>query len=132
MGLLQKFKANSSTFHIRSKEEIDQLFRELAEQKTPIDNKMDFYIRMSIQVLKLQLYYDMKLVEYRRNINSSKRIQPCVVRKNKEEGIDSKNNAHKKNLTSLQQDDNNLKNKTKEEIIAENRARVSFNSFTFI
>lgn len=125
MGLLQKLKTNSSTFHIRTKEEIDQLFRELTEQKLPMDNKMDFYIRMSIQVLKLQLYYDMKLVEYRRTVNSSKRIRPCVVRKDNEAGIDTKNKTLEKKESSLQQEDIILRNKTKEEIIAENKARLA-------
>lgn len=49
MELLQCLKNNSSTFHIRTKEEIDQLFNELSVQKLPIDNKLDFDIRMAIQ-----------------------------------------------------------------------------------
>lgn len=64
MGLLQSLKNNSSTFHIRTKEEIDQLFSELSILRLPIENKLDFYIRMSIQKVKLQLYYEVKLVEY--------------------------------------------------------------------
>lgn len=55
MGILQYLKKNSSTFHIQTKEEIDQLFNELSIQKEPVDNKLDFYIRMSIQKVKLQL-----------------------------------------------------------------------------
>lgn len=33
MGLLEQLKANSSTFHIRKKEEIDMLFDELEESR---------------------------------------------------------------------------------------------------
>ena len=77
MELLQYLKNNNSTFHLRTKEEIDQLFNELAVNKTPIDNKLDFYIRMSIQKVKLQLYYELKLVEYRRTVNSATKITSC-------------------------------------------------------
>ena len=49
MELLKHLKDNSSTFHLRAKEEVDELFREMAEQKLPIDDKLDFMIRMSIQ-----------------------------------------------------------------------------------
>ena len=65
MELLQCLKNNSSTFHIRTKEDIDQLFNELSVKKLPIDNKLDFDIRMAIQKVKLQMYYELKLVEYR-------------------------------------------------------------------
>ncbi len=71
MEILQHLKNNSSTFHIRTKEEIDQLFNELSAQELPVDNKLDFYIRLSIQKVKLQLYYELKLVEYRRTVNSA-------------------------------------------------------------
>ena len=54
MELLKHLKVNSSTFHLRAKEEVDELFREMAEQKLPIDDKLDFMIRMSIQKVKLQ------------------------------------------------------------------------------
>jgi hypothetical protein len=126
MGLLQKIKTNSSTFHIRTKEEIDQLFRELAEQKLPVDNKMDFYIRMSIQVLKLQLYYELKLVEYRRTINSATKV-PCVEANNKVDRKVSqkKTNNKTKKKTSLEEDDERRNNRTKEELIADNKARVA-------
>lgn len=77
MELLQCLKNNSSTFHIRTKEEIDQLFNELSVQKLPIDNKLDFDIRMAIQKVKLQLYYELKLVEYRRSVNSAKKVASC-------------------------------------------------------
>ena len=70
MGILEHLKNNSSTFHFRTKEEIDQLFNELSILRLPVDNKLDFCIRMSMQKLKLQLYYELKLGEYRRTVNS--------------------------------------------------------------
>ena len=126
MEILQYLKSNSSTFHIRTKEEIDQLFNELSVHKTPIDNKLDFYIRMSIQKVKLQLYYELKLVEYRRSVNSATKITSCnsisdsIVKEKK-----NKTTKKKKKKTSLEEDDERRKNKTKEELIAENRARIA-------
>ena len=126
MGLLQKLKTNSSTFHIRTKEEIDQLFRELAEQKLPIDNKLDFHIRMSIQITKLQLYYELKLMEYRRTVNSATKVASCesnhapTVKEKKD-----RTSKKKKKKTSFEKEDERRKNKTKEELIAENKARVA-------
>lgn len=55
MELLKHLKANSSTFHLRSQEEIDELFREMAEQRLPIDDKLDFLIRMSIQKVMMPI-----------------------------------------------------------------------------
>lgn len=127
MELLQRIKNNSSTFHIRTKEEIDQLFCELSMQKLPVDNKLDFYIRMSIQKVKLQLYYELKLDEYRRTVNSATKVQPCEITPNKAGNKKSikKTAEKKKSKTSLQKEDEMRRNKTKEELIAENKARVA-------
>lgn len=127
MGLLQSLKNNSSTFHIRTKEEIDQLFSELSIQRLPIDNKLDFYIRMSIQKVKLQLYYELKLAEYRRNVNSSKEEK---VSDGSSKVAASKNTKKirppkSKPKTPLQKEDDLRKNETKEEIIAENREKIA-------
>lgn len=126
MGLLQNLKNNSSTFHIRTKEELDLLFNELSIQKLPIDNKLDFYIRMSIQKVKLQLYYELKLVEYRRNVNSATKVTSCEV--NPELTVKekkSKTPKKRKKKTSFEEENERRKNKTREELIAENRARVT-------
>ena len=126
MELLQCLKNNSSTFHIRTKEEIDQLFNELSVQKLPIDNKLDFDIRMAIQKVKLQLYYELKLVEYRRSVNSAKKVASCesnlapTVKEKKD-----RTSKKKKKKTSFEKEDERRKNKTKEELIAENKARVA-------
>ena len=126
MELLQYLKNNSSTFHIRTKEEIDQLFNELSVQKLPIDNKLDFYIRMSIQKVKLQLYYELKLVEYRRLINSatkvtSSEVNPELIVKEKKDRTHKK----KKKKTTIEEENERRKNKSKEELIAENKAKVA-------
>lgn len=118
MELLQCLKNNSSTFHIRTKEEIDQLFNELSVQKLPIDNKLDFDIRMAIQKVKLQLYYELKLVEYRRSVNSAKKVASC-------ESNLAPTVKEKKEKTSFEKENERLKNKIKEELIAENKARVA-------
>ncbi len=126
MELLQYLKNNSSTFHIRKKEEIDQLFNELSIQKVPVDNKLDFYIRMSIQKVKLQLYYELKLVEYRRTVNSATKVTSCES--NPVPTVKEKKNRtpkKKKKKTSYEVENERRKNKTKEELIAENKARVA-------
>lgn len=126
MGLLQNLKANSSTFHIRTKEGIDQLFNELSIQKLPIDNKLDFYIRMSIQKVKLQLYYELKLVEYRRTVNSAKKVTSCEV--NPKLTVKEKKNKtpkKKKKQTSFEEENERRINMTKEELIAENKAKIA-------
>ena len=126
MELLQYLKNNISTFHIRTKEEIDQLFNELSIQKLPVDNKLDFYIRMSIQKVKLQLYYELKLDEYRRTINSATKVTSCEV--NPELTVKEKKNKtpkKKKKKTSYEVENERRKNKTREELIAENKARVA-------
>ena len=123
MELLHQIKSNSSTFHIRTKEEIDKLFNELSIQKLPVDNKLDFYIRMSIQKVKLQLYYELKLVEYRRAVNSAIKDTSCEV--NPEPTVKEKKNRTPKKKTSFEEENERRKNKTKEELIAENKARVA-------
>ncbi len=126
MGLLQNLKANSSTFHIRTKEGIDQLFNELSIQKLPIDNKLDFYIRMSIQKVKLQLYYELKLVGYRRTVNSAKKVTSCEV--NSKLTVKEKKNKtpkKKKKQTSFEEENERRINMTKEELIAENKAKIA-------
>ena len=42
MELLKHLKVSSSTFHLRTKEEIDELFREMAEQMLPIDDNFNY------------------------------------------------------------------------------------------
>lgn len=103
------------------------MFSELSIQRLPIDNKLDFYIRMSIQKVKLQLYYELKLAEYRRNVNSSKEEK---VSDGSSKVAASKNTKKirppkSKPKTPLQKEDDLRKNKTKEEIIAENKALVA-------
>ena len=126
MSILEHLKNNSSTLHIRTKEEIDQLFNELSFQKLPIDNKLDFYIRMSIQKVKLQLYYELKLVEYRRTVNSATKSTSCeTISKPKVKDKRKETTTKKKSYTKLQTEDEMWKNKTKEELIAANRESVA-------
>lgn len=91
------------------------MFNELSVQKLPIDNKLDFDIRMAIQKVKLQLYYELKLVEYRRSVNSAKKVASC----------ESNLAPTVKEKTSFEKENERLKNKIKEELIAENKARVA-------
>lgn len=94
------------------------MFNELSVQKLPIDNKLDFDIRMAIQKVKLQLYYELKLVEYRRSVNSAKKVASC-------ESNLAPTVKEKKEKTSFEKENERLKNKIKEELIAENKARVA-------
>lgn len=131
MELLQYIKNNSSTFHIRTKEEIDQLFNELSVQKLPIDNKLDFYIRMSIQKVKLQLYYVLKLEEFRRRSLSIKPKKSdedsCVVSFSKpaNEKAKKKEKKRKYKATSIEKQHESEKRFTKEQLIAANKAKVA-------
>lgn len=131
MELLQYIKNNSSTFHIRTKEEIDQLFEELSVQKLPIDNKLDFYIRMSIQKVKLQLYYVLKLEEFRRRSLSIKPKKSdedsCVVSFSKpaNEKAKKKEKKRKYKATSIEKQHESEKRFTKEQLIAANKAKVA-------
>ena len=128
MTLLEHLKYNSSSIHIKAKEEIDLLFDEIEATGQPVDNELDFYIRMSIQKVKLQLYYELKLGEYRQ-----KKLVFKEHESDKSEGMPSENESAKKKTkkkpkrkkTSLEQYDEGAKGKTKEELIAINKARVA-------
>ena len=123
MELLKHLKVSSSTFHLRTKEEIDELFREMAEQMLPIDDKLDFMIRMSIQKVKLQLYYELKLVEYRKTVTSvRKHVEPKASTTVAKENDKAKK---KKKETSIEKDSKWMEGLTKEEIIEANKARVA-------
>ena len=77
--------------------------------------------------MKFQLYYELKLDEYRRTVNSATKVQPCEITPNKAGNKKSikKTAEKKKSKTSLQKEDEMRRNKTKEELIAENKARVA-------
>lgn len=68
----------------------------------------------------------MKLVEYRRTVNSAKKIVSCesnpapTVKEKKD-----RTSKKKKKKTSFEIEDERRKNKTKEELIAENKPRVA-------
>ena len=127
MGILEHLKNNSNTFHFRMKEEIDQLFNELSILRLPVDNKLDFCIRMSMQKLKLQLYYELKLGEYRRTVNSLTKNATYSLTIPESRVKEKKNRTPKKKKpdTFLQIEDELRKHKTKEELIAENKAKVA-------
>lgn len=144
MKLLQYLESNSSTFHLRTKEEIDQLFNELSVHNTPIDKKLDFYIRVSIQNVKLQLYYELKLDKYRQSVNSTEEVICCestsnlavkeekkittstkIIRKKKARKKTTSTKTARKKKTSLEEEDERRAYKTKEQLIAENRARIA-------
>ena len=115
---------NLST-HLRTREEIDELFTEIKAQGQVIDNEMDYAIRMAIQKVKLQLYYEEKLVEYKSLVKAtgnreSTKIQPNIIPKAK-----AKKKTKRKKQTSLEKHDAWVKEHTKEEIIAINKARVA-------
>ena len=127
MALLEQLKSNSSTFHIKAKEEIDLLFSEIEATGQPVDNKLNFYIRMSIQKVKLQLYYELKLGEYRQkelvskdNKSDKPEREPSV----NESAKRKTKKKPKKQKTSFERYDEWAKGKTKEELIAINKARV--------
>lgn len=128
MGLLEHLKTNSSTFHLRSKEEIDVLFAEMEEMEQSVDSQLDFLIRMSIQKVKLQLYYVLKLEEYRRKPISSK-----TKSSDKDENTVSNNKSAKKKAkkkkkqkkSTIEKQLESEKGLTKEQLIALNKARVA-------
>ena len=129
MGLLEQLKANSSTFHIRKKEEIDMLFDELEESRRTVDNKLDFLIRMSIQQVKLQLYYSIKVDEYRRKplsvkIDISKKDDGtiAVVAQPKTK---QKERKRVRKPTSIELQHEMEKGQSKEQLIAANKARIA-------
>lgn len=122
MGLLEQLKTNSSTFHLRSKKEIDILFAEMEEMGQYLDSQLDFLIRMSIQKLKLQLYYLAKLDDYR-----SKPISLKAKVSDKEVNTLTFNESTKKKGKKKKKNKQNKINieLTKEQLIAANKARVS-------
>lgn len=66
----------STKFNLRTIEEIDAFFSQLEAQRKPVGPELDLDIRMSLQKVKLQMYYDAKLKEYRRKFPYEK---PRVV-----------------------------------------------------
>jgi hypothetical protein len=128
MGILQHLKTNSSTFHLRTKEEIDVLFAEMEEKGQTVDSQLDFLIRMSIQKVKLQLYYVLKLEEYRR-----KPISVKMKVSNKDANIVSISESAKKKVkkkkkqkkSSIEKQLESEKGLTKEQLIAANKAKVA-------
>lgn len=94
MELLQSLINDSSNVHIRTKEEVEQLFNELSEKNQPIDNTLDLKIRMAIQQVKLQFFYESKLTEYRQKLKvgchrevATKPEQPVKQKKKRKEKI---------------------------------------------
>ena len=131
MGFLEHLKTNSSTFHLRTKEEIDVLFAEMEETGQYVDSHLDFLIRMSIQKVKLQLYYVLKLEEYRRNSLSvkskeseedSNAVSFCKATKEKAK---KKEKKRKYKATSIEKQNESEKMFTKEQLIAANKAKVA-------
>jgi hypothetical protein len=131
MGLFEHLKTNSSTFHLRTKEEIDVLFAEMEDMSQTVDSQLDFLIRMSIQKVKLQLYYVLKLEEYRRkpisvttkasdkNANNVSSSEPTKKK--------AKNKVKKKRYkeTSIELQHEIEKGQTKEQLIAANKAKIA-------
>lgn len=70
-SILKKIQKDNGKLFLQSKDEIDQLFNELNAQNLTVDNKLDFVIRMAIRKVKLQLYYEVKLNENRKQIKKS-------------------------------------------------------------
>lgn len=69
--ILKLFQNGEENIVIYSEDEIDQLFNELNAQNLTVDNKLDFVIRMAIRKVKLQLYYEVKLNENRKQLKKS-------------------------------------------------------------
>lgn len=63
MGVLERLKMKGETSSLKTTEEVDELFDELKLKHRPIDKELDLKIRMSMQKLKLQKYYESKLKE---------------------------------------------------------------------
>lgn len=128
MALLERLKNNSTTFQIKTKEEIDLLFSEMETIGQRVDDKLDFHIRMSIQKVKLQLYYELKLGEYKQkglvhNGNKSDSSEEKLFVEDSAKGKTKK--KKKRKGRSLEQYDEWAKGKTKEELIAINKAKVA-------
>lgn len=131
MELLEHLKTNSSTFHLRTKEEIDVLFAEMEEVGQPVDNQLDFLIRMSIQKVKLQLYYELKLEEYRRKPLSARTkasdggVNNVSISEPTKKKAKIKVKKKKRKLSSIEAQLESEKGLTKEQLIAMNKARVA-------
>lgn len=112
--------------HLRTKEEIDELFSELKALGQVIDNKLDFTIRMAIQKVKLQQYYEEMLVEYRSLAKTTDSPESSITKPTKAMKTKAgKKVKKKKKQTSLEKHDEWVKGLTKEEIIAINKERVA-------
>lgn len=128
MGPLEQLKTNSSTFHLGSKEEIDVLFVEMEEMGQTVDSQLDFLIRMSIQKVKLQLYYELKLEEYRcKPISAKTKISDKEANTVSINEPTKKKAKKKKKLkkSSIEKQNESEKGLTKEQLIALNKARVA-------
>ena len=125
MELYKKLKEDYSAIHLKTKDEVDQLFREMQGQNVTIDGKLDFNIRMAIQKVKLQQYYEVKLEEYKsqsQNPVKSEIIEHPVTASVVEK---KKPKKTKRKMSPLVLQDEWARNKTKEEIIAINKAKVA-------
>lgn len=100
MGILDDLMNNSIICHLRTTEEINTLFDELEQRSQPIDDKLDLDIRMAIQKVKLQQYYESKLKGYKARITmpSTDRISPspAITNDKKEEKKKSKKTKRNK------------------------------------
>lgn len=74
---------------LRTIEDIDTFFHEMEAQRRPIGKELDLDIRMSLKKVKLQLYYDAKLKEYRKKYpmpsNGITEPKPRITKNIKEE-----------------------------------------------
>ena len=126
MELYKKLKDNNGSIHLKTKEEVDQLFSEMQDLNVSVDKNLDFNIRMAIQKVKLQQYYEVKLEEYKslshNPVIKSEISEPPVATRAVEK---KKTKRKKRKKTSLELHDEWAKSKTKEEIIAINKARVA-------
>ena len=112
--------------HLRTKEEIDELFSELKALGQVIDNKLDFTIRMAIQKVKLQQYYEEMLVEYRSLTKTNESPESTIIKPTKViKNTAGKKTKKKKKQTSIEKHDEWVKGLSKEEIIAINKERVA-------
>lgn len=112
--------------HFQTKEEIDELFSEMKAQGLVIDNNLDYTIRIAIQKVKLQLYYEEKLVEYRRLSKTTESLKPTMLKPTATSKTEAKKkDKKKKKQTSLEKHDEWVKGLTKDQIIAINKARVA-------
>ena len=138
MLLLERLRNNSTSFHIRTKEEIDILFAEMEEIGQLVDSQLDFLLRMSIQKVKLQLYYVSKLEEYRRKtisvktkvsdreVNNVSISEPTKKKKAKKKVKKKKKETRRQRERREELEfEESLKGLTTVEKIAANKARVA-------